>query len=133
MPTFPFRFDPRFAPVLRLGGVTAANSGVQVDESTFTARFGRWRVDTPTTNLARFEITGDYRWWRAIGVRGSLSDRGITFGSNADAGVCICFRVPIDKLVPSVLPAPHSALTVTVDDVHGLAGTLAGYGVAGPT
>jgi hypothetical protein len=118
--------------MLRLGGITVANSGVEVDEATFTARFGRWRVETPTANLARFEITGGYRWWRAIGVRGSVADRGITFGSNADAGVCVCFRDPIDRLVPSVLPGPHAALTVTVADVDGLAEALAGYGVAGP-
>ena len=133
MATFPFRFDPRFAPCCASEGSPRTNSVVEVDEATFTARFGRWPVETPTTNLARFEITGDYRWWRAIGVRGSLADRGITFGSNADAGVCVCFRDPIDRLGAVGAPRAPPALTVTVDDVDGLAETLAGYGVPGPT
>ena len=87
-------------------------------------------METPTTNLARFEVTGDYRWYRAIGVRSSLADHGLTFGSNADAGVCVCFHQPVPRTGP-LLFAGHTALTVTVADVDGLADALRSYGVPG--
>jgi hypothetical protein len=130
VPSFPFRFDPRFMVMLRLGGITPATSVVEISDDAFEARFGRWAVVTPTTNLARFEVTGDYRWYRAIGVRSSLADRGLTFGSNADAGVCVCFHQPVHSSGP-LLFAVHTALTVTVADVDGLADALLGYGVPG--
>lgn len=127
---FPFRFDPKFATVLRLGGITEVNSGIELTADTFTAQFGRWAVETPTTNLARFEVTRDYRWYRAIGVRSSLADHGLTFGSNADAGVCVCFHQPVPRTGPLIF-ARHTALTVTVADVDGLADALRSYGVPG--
>jgi len=50
-----------------------------------------------------------------------MVDDGLTFGTNRDAGVCVHFREP----VPSPLRRKgHSALTVTVDDVDGLANRL---------
>jgi hypothetical protein len=130
MHRFPFRFDSRFTVMLRVGGITPETSVVEVTEDTFEARFGRWAVETPTLNLARFEVTGDYRWYRAIGVRSSLADHGLTFGSNTAAGVCVCFVDPVDRIGPLMFPS-HTALTVTVADVDGLADALRGYGVQG--
>ena len=61
-------------------------------------------------------ITRDYRWWTAAGARASFTDDGLTFGTNANAGVCIHFR----EKVPSPLRrSGHSALTVTVEDLEG--------------
>ena len=52
-----------------------------------------------------------------------MEDDGLTFGTNADAGVCIHFR----EKVPSPLRRKgHSALTVTVEDVEGLTMALTG-------
>jgi hypothetical protein len=66
-------------------------------------------------------ITRNYRWWTAAGARGSLKDDGLTFGTNANAGVCIHFR----EKVPSPLSRNgHFALTVTVDDLEGLTEVL---------
>jgi hypothetical protein len=51
----------------------------------------------------------------------SFVDDGLTFGTNTHAGLCIHFR----EKVPSVLRrAGHSALTVTVADLDGLANAL---------
>ena len=130
MHRFPFRFDPKFAALLRVGGITETDSGIELTAETFAAQFGRWTVVTPTSNLARFEVTRDYRWYRAIGVRSSLADHGLTFGSNADAGVCVCFHQPVPRTGPLIF-ARHTALTVTVADVDGLADALRSYGVPG--
>ena len=83
----------------------------------FVATFGFFKIETPLSNIDGAHITRNYRWWTAAGVRGSFVDDGLTFGTNADAGVCVHFREP----VPSPMRRKgHSALTVTVADLDGL-------------
>jgi hypothetical protein len=118
--TFDFAFDPRFRGFLRLLGVHPGNASVTLDDEHFDARFGHWRLKTPVSNLKEVRITRDYHWFKAIGARGSATDRGCTFGSNADAGVCVCFHEPVGALIPSDV-LRHPGLTVTVADVDGLA------------
>lgn len=104
-------------------GVRPGHDGVTItDDETFRATFGFiLRVETPMTNIDEAHITRNYRWWTAAGARGSLADDGLTFGTNNRAGVCVHFRKP----VPSPLRRKgHSALTVTVADVEGLADRL---------
>ncbi|MBA2336834.1 MAG: hypothetical protein H0V96_03575, partial [Acidimicrobiia bacterium] len=45
--TFSFRFDGRFALMLRGIGITAETSRVTLTDDTFAAAFGRWGVETP--------------------------------------------------------------------------------------
>lgn len=117
--TFAFDFDPRFRGLLRVLGIRPDNAVVTIDDEVFDARFGRWRLTTPVTNLCDVRVTRDYQWFKAIGPRGSAADRGCTFGTNTRAGVCVCF----DEPVPGLLPTDrlrHPGLTVTVADVEGL-------------
>jgi hypothetical protein len=110
---FPFAFSAAARAGLRPLGITPANSWVEVGDGRLVAKFGRWVVDTPLANVARAEVTGPYRWYRALGLRLSLSDHGLTFGSNAARGVCIEFREPVKSVtVPRFV---HPSLTVTVD------------------
>ena len=80
----------------------------------------------PLTNVTEAHITRNYRWWTAFGVRASMADDGLSFGTNHSAGVCIHFA----EKVPSPLRrSGHSALTVTVADLEGLTSALgAGHG-----
>lgn len=121
--TFPFAFDPRFRRWLGLLGIRPDTAAVTLDDDVFDARFGRWRLRTPVANIRDVRITRDYRWFKAIGPRGSLADRGCTFGTNADAGVCVCFHDPVGALVSRTV-LRHPGLTVTVEDVDGLADAL---------
>ncbi len=112
---FPLAFEGQFAPLLRLLGVTPANSGVTLTaDDHLDVRFGRWRVVTPLTNVREVRVTGPYRWYRCIGARGSLADRGATFGSSTEGGVCLLFRQPVTALAGPLLR--HPGLTVTVAD-----------------
>jgi hypothetical protein len=78
-------------------------------------------METPLSNIDEAHITRDYRWWTSAGVRLSMADQGITFGTNRSAGVCVHFRDP----VPSLLRRKgHTALTVTVADLDGLVDRL---------
>jgi hypothetical protein len=116
---FPFAFDRRAAPLLRVLGVRPSNSEVVVDDEGWRMRFGPWRARTPWSNVAGAQVSGGYQWFKAIGPRGSMADRGATFGSNATAGVCITFHEPIPALVGDRMR--HPGITVTVQDPDGLA------------
>lgn len=117
---FPYRFDSRYRlMVLPLG--VGTDDGVTLTDETFTATFGRKRVETPITNVNEAHATHDYAWWKAIGVRLSFADDGLTFGTATHGGVCVHF----DERVPKVIgPRDHSALTVTVDDLDGLVAAI---------
>lgn len=121
--TFPFRFDPRFRAPLAVLGVRPDTCRVVVDDDGFDARFGRWRLRTPWSNVKDVQITRDYRWFRAVGPRASLADHGATFGTNTVAGVCVCFHEPVGALVSRTV-FRHPGLTVTVEDVEGLAAAV---------
>ncbi|MCS7475607.1 hypothetical protein ACFFQW_26980 [Umezawaea endophytica] len=110
---FEFAFDRNPEVGLRLAGITRRNSAVVVDEQWFTARFGPWTVRTPLTNVVSASVGGPYRWWTAVGVRMSVSDRGLTFGSSTRSGVCLTFREPVRGIDPWGL-IRHPGLTVTV-------------------
>lgn len=123
---FVFAFEPPFALPLRVvTGATPTNSWVEVDERRLRVRFGRLGVTTPVDNVRDVQVTRDYRWYRAIGARLSLVDRGATYGSNTTGGVCLCFHEPVQAL--PVVASP--GLTVTVADLEGLAAAV--RGVAG--
>lgn len=109
---FAFDFDPRTRGLLALGGFRPQTCEVVLDEDRFTARFGRFRAVTPTTNLRDACITRGYRAITALGPRASFADRGATFGTTTRAGVCIRFHEPIAILAGQRLL--HPGLTVTV-------------------
>jgi hypothetical protein len=122
---FAFRFDHRFRGLLRIVGVTPDTADVTVGPDRLVARFGRWRVDTPLENIVSAEVTGPYRWCKAIGPHLSLADRGITFGTNAQAGVCLRLRTPVAG-IDALGMIRHPGLTVTVEDPAGLAALFRG-------
>ena len=91
------------------------------DERRLVATYGFFKIDTPLANVDGAHVTRRYRWWTAVGARGSFVDDGLTFGTNRNAGVCIHFR----EKVPSLMRRQgHSALTVTVTDLDGLVAAL---------
>ena len=112
---FPYDFDWRFQPIWRLFGVNPEVDGVTLtDDGRFGATFGRFRVDTPVTNIADATNTGPYHWWKSVGLRGSAVDSGITFGTTNRSGACILFKEPIAQVLPP--REGHAGLTVTVAD-----------------
>lgn len=116
--------------MLALIGVKPSNSEVVIDGDEMRVRFGRWKLRTPVRNVVGFETSGPYKWYRAIGARGSFKDRGLTFGSTTRGGICVRFAEPISALVPGDM-MPHPGMTVTVTDVEGLAAALRERGVGG--
>ena len=129
MPTrrFAYRLGRRSWPVLRLFGVRGhQDAWVDVDDTTFTARFGRFEASTPVDNIRSWRIEGPWRWITAIGVRRSIRHADLTFGGSPHGGVRLDFREPIRV---TFLDVP--ALYVTVEDLEGLAAELTARGISG--
>jgi hypothetical protein len=112
---FPFSFDPRAAALLRIAGVGPETAWVSLAGDRLSVHFGRFRLSTSLENISDVQVTGPYSWLKAIGVRVSLADKGVTFGTNAKAGACVRFRTPVEA-VGRRLGLRHPGMTVTVTD-----------------
>ncbi|MHB8459152.1 MAG: hypothetical protein ACYDAK_06095 [Candidatus Limnocylindrales bacterium] len=123
---FLIRMQPGLRPILLLFGVRAGKAAVTLDDGRLAARFGFFRAETPVANIARWDITGPYRWWRAVGVRRTIGTHDLSFGGSAHGGVCLHFREPVRVGVLRV-----TDLYVTVDDLEGLGAALTDHGIAG--
>ena len=120
--------DFAFTPAYRLSGlpfgVTPRTTGIDVENGELRVRFGLWRLRTAVDNVEDVEESGDYAFVKTAGpAHLSLADRGITFATNADQGLCVRFvdRVRVD------LPLGHlrcPAATLTVADPAALRADL---------
>jgi len=121
---FDYAIDKAYLPLLLPFGFRGSKDAVTItDDNTFVATFGFFKIRTPVANITGAHITRGYRWWTAVGARGSMKDDGLSFGTNHAAGVCVHFA----EKVPSPLRRKgHSALTVTVADLDGLTRALGG-------
>lgn len=117
---FPYAIDRRWSPLFALLRVSDRD-GVDVGDGRLHATFGRVEVDTPLDNVDHTLVTGSHRWYTAVGLRLSFADDGITFGTNHEAGLCIAFKEPIEKIIGF---KDHSALWVSVADPEGLAAAI---------
>ncbi|GAB2932245.1 hypothetical protein GCM10027047_30680 [Rhodococcus aerolatus] len=128
MPTteLAFRFTTAYRVAALPFTVTPARSGVRVTDDELVVRFGPWTVRTPRSNVAGTDVTGPYSFPLTAGPPHlSVTDRGLTFATNGDRGVCITFREPVRGIEPTGR-LRHPGLTVTVADVDGLRAALAG-------
>lgn len=113
---FEFDFDPKYRGMLRLMGVKPSNSRVTLTgDDELWVEFGRWGMKTSLSNVAGTEITENYFFAKAIGIRGSLVDRGITFGTNTRKGACLKFHEPVAVIGVRL----HPGATLTLADVEG--------------
>ncbi|GAC1326313.1 MAG: hypothetical protein NVSMB25_25580 [Thermoleophilaceae bacterium] len=121
---FDFAFAPRYRWAARSFGVRTGTAWVDVGTERLDARFGRWRVSTPLSNVTAVSITGPYAFLKTAGpARLAITDRGLTFATNGNRGVLIEFATPVRGLDPLGL-LRHPELTVTVAEVERLATLL---------
>ena len=113
---FPFRFHPIFRAAALPFGIRDDTARLEVIDDRLDVVFGPWRVRTPLDNVVGAEVSGPLAWPKVIGPPHlSLTDRGLTFATNPDIGVCIRFARPGAGMDPlGVLR--HPGLTVTVRD-----------------
>lgn len=120
---FEFAFDDRMRRPLSLLGVRPDTCYALITASRLVVRFGPWRLRSPLENIAGAEATGPYAAWKALGVRVSWADRGLTLGTSAEQGVCIRFHRPIRGVEPTGL-LRHPGLTLTLADSRAAARRL---------
>lgn len=122
--TFAFRFAPAFRAAGAPLGITPGRCRVEVGPDAVTAHFGFWSVSTPLANVRSATVSGPYDTVKVIGgPRLSFVDHGLTFATNARAGVCISFIRPVVGIDPTGRMC-HPGLTVTVADPSRLATLL---------
>src|SRR3954462_2972017 len=125
MTTFDFRFDRSYRLAALPLAVRPATTSGTGDGGDLAGRFGPWRLRTPLANVAGTEVSGPYSFVKTAGPPHlSFSDRGVTFATNGERGLCIRLREPVRALDPTGR-LRHPGVTVTVDDVDGLAAALA--------
>lgn len=120
---FELAFDARYRLPLAALGVTPTTAHVTVAPDRLLACFGPWVVRTTPANVQEVCLTGPYRGYRAIGPRMSMVDRGLTFGSSLERGVCLLFREPVRGFDPFGR-LRHPGLTVTVARPEAFAGAV---------
>src|SRR3954466_4404387 len=113
---FAFRFTPLYRVAGAPFGITPATTACDVDGDHIRVRFGPWKVSTPLANVAAVETTGPFNVPKTIGpAHLSFADRGLTFATNAQRGVCVRFSEAIAGIEPFGM-IRHPGLTVTVAD-----------------
>jgi hypothetical protein len=121
---FPFRFHPVFRVAAAPFGVHPGSARVVLIDDVLEARFGPWTLRTTLDDVEGAEVSGPYAWPKVIGpAHLSLVDRGLTFATNPDRGVCIRFREPVPGIEP-LGRLRHPSLTVTVAEPGALAELL---------
>lgn len=104
--------------------MTPDRAWVELGEGELSARYGPWRVRTPLSNISDVVVTGPYSFLKTVGpARLAVTDRGLTFASNGDRGVCLSFHSPVTG-IDRRGRIRHPELTVTVLDVEGFVAAL---------
>ena len=117
--TFPYATDLRLVPFWGPFGVRPGQGRCHAHRRRPVRRDVRAACGSrrPSPTWPAPTSPSGYRWWTAAGARRSLADDGLTFGTNADRGVCVHFH---EKVPSRLRRAGHSAITVTVADPDAL-------------
>ena len=120
---FGFRFEPIMQALALPFGVRPSNTWVEVGDEVHIA-FGPWHMRFPRQDVSDVTETSDYWLPKVAGPPHlSFADRGITFATNRERGLCIKLERPHPGIGPFGL-LKHPGATVTVDDIQGLTHAL---------
>jgi hypothetical protein len=125
--TFPYRIGRWSRYLLLAWGVRAGHREVVIDDDRLLTRFGWVTAQVPLADIERWEITGPYHWFRAIGTRHTLFSQDISFCGDASGAVRVWLRTPRRiSFVRSV-----NLVYLGVEDLAGLGAFLAAHGITG--
>jgi hypothetical protein len=112
--------------VVLLWGVTPARAAVRLDAHEVVVRFGFFVARIALADIERWDVTGPYRWVRAIGVRHTLFSRDISFCGDAHGAVRLWLRAP-----RRIAWVTADQVYVGVEDLEGFAAGLTRLGIPG--
>jgi len=114
---FEFAWAPEYERAARLFGIVPEKTWVALGDGGLDARFGRWRLQTPVSNITDVSVTGPYRFLKTAGPpRLGITDLSLTFASNGQRGALITFRENVHG-VERIGLIRHPELTVTVAEI----------------
>ncbi len=121
---FPFRFTRPYRFAGLPFGVRPSTCRLYVQAGRVVVRFGPWGAEVALDDIVDVTLTGPYEFVKTAGPPHlSLADRGATFATNGERGLCLRLSRPVRAIEPTGL-LRHPGLTVTVADCDGLAGAL---------
>ena len=124
---FEFAFTRPYRVAALPFGVTPRTAYVEVGDGADPAlrvRFGPWSLRTRVANVVSVEPSGPYSFVKTAGpAHLSFSDRGVTFATNGERGICLSFEQPVPAIDP-MGTIKHPGATVTVRDTAGLVSVL---------
>ena len=94
MESLPFRVGRWSRYVLLLWGVREGHRQVTLTNDHIEVRFGWFGATIPVADIERWDITGPYRWYRAIGVRHTVFSQDISFCGDASGAIRLWLRTP---------------------------------------
>ena len=128
MTRFTFAFSRPYRLAALPFGVTPSRAWVEIDDTDLRVRFGPWSLRTPLANVAGTSDTGGYAFLKTAGPPHlSFSDRGITFATNAERGVCVRFHEAVAGIEPTGR-LRHPGATLTLADPDAFVARLGGAG-----
>jgi hypothetical protein len=129
---FHFAYEPLMIPFAAAVGVRDTSAWVELSpgedvdgkDDSVLVHFGPWSMAFPRIDVVSAEITGPYHFPKVVGPPHlSLKDRGVTFATTRERGLCIGLRRPRKALDPLGI-LRHPGLTVTVADPEELRDAL---------
>ena len=125
--TFPYRIGRWSRYLLVPLGVRAGHRQVEVDDARLLTRFGWVSAEIPLADVERWDITGPYHWFRAIGIRHTVFSQDISFCGDATGAVRLHLKATRQiSFVRSV-----DEVYLGVEDLEGLAAHLTAQGIPG--
>ena len=118
---FPYRLDRRWTALFIALRIKPTDGVTIFPDGDLLATFGMFKVRTTLDNIDHTEVTGPHRWYTAVGLRLSMTDDGVTFGTNHQKGLSIAFANKIPRVIGL---RKHSLLWVSVADPEGLAAAI---------
>jgi hypothetical protein len=125
--SLPFRIGPWSRFALLPFGVREGHRQVTLIDDRLEVRFGWFGASIPVSDIERWDVTGPYRWYRAIGVRHTLFSHDISFCGDASGAIRVWLRSPRKvSWVPGV-----TEVYLGLEDPLRLGSWLADHGIAG--
>ncbi len=119
MTRYAFAFAPSYRLPALAFGITPATAAVELTDQDVSVRFGLWRLRSALSNVQSVHRTGGFSFLKTAGPPHlSFADRGVSFATNGDAGVCLAFVQPVAGIDPTrrVLH-PGATLTLAEPEV----------------
>jgi hypothetical protein len=125
--TFPYRIGRWSRYLLVPLGVREGHREVEVDDDRLRTRFGWVSTEIALADIERWDLTGPFHWFRAIGIRHTVFSQDISFCGDATGAVRLHLKTT--RQVSFVRAVREVYLGV--EDLAGLGAYLTAHGIPG--